>query len=76
MIIHLNAHSSFSLLEAIPSPQELVQAAASFGMPAIALTDHYSLAGVVEFQRACKSSGVNPIYGLEINLEPLSKEVE
>jgi DNA-directed DNA polymerase III PolC len=76
MIIHLNAHSSFSLLEAIPSPQELVQAAASFGMPAIALTDHYSLAGVVEFQRACKSSGVSPIYGLEINLEPLSKEVE
>jgi DNA-directed DNA polymerase III PolC len=76
MIVHLNAHSHYSLLEAEPSPQELVQTAAALGMPAIALTDHYSLAGVVEFQRACKKTGIDPIYGLEIDLEVLSKEVE
>jgi DNA-directed DNA polymerase III PolC len=76
MIVHLNAHSYFSLLEAETSPQILVQTAAALGMPAIALTDHYSLAGVVEFQRECRKIGVDPIYGLEIDLEPLSNELE
>jgi DNA-directed DNA polymerase III PolC len=41
-------------------------------MPALALTDHLSLTGSVEFYRACKSAGVQPILGLELDVQPPS----
>ena len=65
---HLHVHSCYSLLEALPSPGELVQAARQAGMPALALTDHYWLTGAVEFTLACRASGVHPILGLEVDL--------
>lgn len=71
MPVHLNCHSYFSLLEAVPSPADLVHAAAAAGMPALALTDYYSLAGAVEFQLACRETGVQPIFGLEVDLTPI-----
>ena len=51
-----------------------MQAAQANGMPAIGLTDHNLLTGVIEFVTACKSTGVQPIIGLEIRLidSPLS----
>lgn len=67
MFVHLHVHSYYSLLEALPAPAELAQAAASGGMPAVALTDRRSLAGVVEFHDACKTVGVQPIFGLEVD---------
>ncbi|HPC05230.1 MAG TPA: DNA polymerase III subunit alpha [Anaerolineaceae bacterium] len=72
MPVQLNCHSYFSLLEALPSPAELAQAAASRGMTALALTDHYSLAGAVEFDSACRKAGIQPIFGLEVDLAALS----
>lgn len=71
MPAHLNCHSYFSLLEAVPSPAELAQAAAAGGFTALALTDHYSLAGAVEFEAACRKSGIQPIFGLEVDLAPV-----
>lgn len=68
MVAHLIAHSCFSFLEALPTPQDLVQAAAGQGMPAIALTDHRYLTGSVEFFQACRKAGIQPIHGLEIDL--------
>jgi len=69
--VHLNCHSYFSLLEAVPSPAELVSAAAAAGMSALALTDHYSLAGAVEFQTASQKAGIQPVFGLEVDLLPI-----
>ena len=56
------------------SPAELVQAAQENGMPAIGLTDHNLLTGVVEFVTACKAAQIQPVIGLEIHLQdgPLS----
>ena len=68
MFIHLNTHSYYSFLEGLPSPAELVDAAAALGMPAIALTDRAYLTGAVEFYDACHAMGVQPILGLEINV--------
>jgi DNA polymerase-3 subunit alpha len=65
---YLHNHSHFSLLEALPSPAELVAAAAATGIPALALTDHRYLSGAVEFALACRRSGVQPIFGLELDL--------
>ncbi len=69
MFIHLNAHSAYSLQEGLSLPAELVQAAAAGGMPALGLTDHRLLSGTVEFVSACLKAGVQPILGLEIDLE-------
>lgn len=37
-------------------------------MPALAITDHLSLSGVVEFYISCKNKGIKPIIGLEFDL--------
>jgi DNA polymerase III subunit alpha len=69
MFVHLTTHSAYSLQEGLASPLELVQAAQDQGMPAIGLTDHRLLTGSVEFVHACKEAGIQPILGLEIDLE-------
>jgi DNA polymerase-3 subunit alpha len=69
MYIHLTAHSAYSLQEGLALPAELAEAAAREGMPALGLTDHRLLTGSVEFVAACKRNGLQPILGLEIDLE-------
>ena len=68
MVVALSTHSCYSLLEGVPTPQELVDAAANRIMPALALTDHRPLTGAVEFALACDHAGLQPILGLEIDL--------
>jgi DNA polymerase III subunit alpha len=67
LFTHLHTHSYFSFLEALDSPAALVQAAAENGLEALALTDHLSLSGAVEFYTACQEAGIKPILGLEID---------
>ena len=68
MFIHLTTHSAFSLQEGLSTPTDLVQAAQANGMPALGLTDHNLLTGVIEFVTACKAVDIQPIIGLEIDL--------
>ncbi len=68
--IHLRSHSYYSFLRGLPSPQELAQTAAGMGMPALALTDHHSLSGAIEFHDACTQVGIQPILGLEVEAAP------
>ena len=69
MYTHLTCHSTFSLQEGLATPAELVQAAQGYGMSALGLADHRLLTGAVEFVTACKDSGIQPILGLEIDIE-------
>jgi len=50
-------------------PSELAAAAQAAGMPALALTDHRMLTGAVEFYLACQKAGVQPVLGLEVDLD-------
>ncbi len=68
MFLHLHTHSSYSFLEGLASPAELVQAAARLGLPALGLTDHIGLTGAVEFYDACREAGLRPILGLELEV--------
>jgi len=68
MYLHLTIHSAFSLQEGLATPTELVQAAQENGMTALGLTNHNLLTGMIEFVTASKAAGVQPILGLEINL--------
>lgn len=69
MFIHLTTHSAYSLQEGLSSPAELVQAARRQGMKALGLTDHRLLTGVVEFVNACEQAEIQPLLGLEIDLD-------
>jgi DNA polymerase-3 subunit alpha len=63
--IHLHVHSHYSLLDGCIHERDLVHKAASLDMPALALTDHGSLFGAIEFYEAAVREGIKPIIGME-----------
>ncbi|PWU20078.1 MAG: DNA polymerase III subunit alpha [Bdellovibrio sp.] len=69
-MVHLHVHSEYSLLEASCRVKDLAKKAASFGMPACALTDLGNMYGAIEFYFACKDKNIKPILGLEAFLAP------
>jgi DNA polymerase-3 subunit alpha len=63
--VHLHNHSDYSLLDGASSIPRMVERAAEMRMPALALTDHGSLFGAVEFYQEARRAGVKPILGME-----------
>src|SRR6266542_5655 len=63
--IHLHLHTEYSLLDGAIRMKELMKKAAEFKMPAVAITDHGSLFGAVEFYQEARRAGVKPILGME-----------
>lgn len=68
--VHLHVHTHYSLLDGANRIDELVRTAKSMGMPAIAITDHGNMFGVIEFYREAVHAGVKPILGLEAYIAP------
>jgi DNA polymerase-3 subunit alpha len=64
--VHLHVHSEYSILDGACRIPDLVARAAELEMPAVALTDHGSLAGAVELYRDCGKAGVKPVIGCEV----------
>jgi len=62
--IHLNVASGYSLKYGTTQPHDLVQRAAEFEMPALALTDRDGLAGAIRFTQSCVDYGIAPIIGV------------
>ncbi len=58
-------HSYYSLLDGLSSPEDLAKKAREQGSPALAITDHGNMHGVLEFFKACKKEGIKPILGCE-----------
>jgi DNA-directed DNA polymerase III PolC len=69
MFVSLNNYSCFSFLHAVPTPEELVQAAVENGHGAVALTDRGYLSGGFRFYDACVQAGIQPILGLTLPVE-------
>jgi len=63
---HLHVHSEYSLLDGACKVEALAARAAELGQPAIGLTDHGVMNGVVEMQQAARKHGIKPILGCEI----------
>ncbi|MBI3963767.1 MAG: DNA polymerase III subunit alpha, partial [Candidatus Kerfeldbacteria bacterium] len=63
--VHLHTHSHYSLLDGLARIDELVARAAALGMPALALTDHGALYGLIEFTQKAAAAGIKPILGIE-----------
>ena len=62
---HLHVHSEYSLLDGACKIDKLAERAASFGQPALGLTDHGVMNGAVELYKATQAHGIKPIVGLE-----------
>src|SRR3989475_1753815 len=69
MFVHLHCHSHYSFLRAVPSPAEIIAAAAEHAMPAVALTDTGGLYAAVPFYLAAREAGVKPIVGAVLEVE-------
>ena len=66
--VELHAHSAFSFLDGASLPDEMADAAAALGHSALAITDHDTLSGSMEFAHAATAAGIRPITGAEISL--------
>ncbi|MGB3731183.1 DNA polymerase III subunit alpha [Microbacterium sp.] len=68
--VHLHVHSEYSMLDGAAKIGAMTQAAAEYGMPAIAVTDHGNTFAAFEFYKAANAAGVKPIIGLEAYVTP------
>lgn len=68
-IAHLHVLSGYSFGQSILLPEEIAFLSARMGCHSVAICDHFSLAGAVELDRACRKVGIKPIIGAGIELE-------
>jgi error-prone DNA polymerase len=68
--VELHCHSAFSFLDGASLPDELVVAALEQGHTAMALTDHDTLSGSMEFAQAAGAYGLHAIHGAEVSVRP------
>ncbi|NLM96892.1 MAG: PHP domain-containing protein, partial [Halanaerobiaceae bacterium] len=68
--IHLHSHTEYSLLDGAARVDALVSRARELGMPAVAMTDHGALYGVVDFYKKARAEKIKPIIGCEVYLTP------
>ena len=62
---HLHVHTEFSILDGASRLDDLVAAAAADGQPALGITDHGNMYGVLDFYKSCNKQGIKPILGTE-----------
>ena len=63
--IHLHVHSDYSIRDGASKLNTLIARAKQLNMPALALTDHGNMFGVLNFEHICRANGINPIIGEE-----------
>lgn len=66
--VHLHVHTEYSILDGFSNIRRLVARTRELGMPALAITDHGAMYGVIEFYHAAKEAGIKPIIGMEAYL--------
>jgi len=71
--VHLHVHTQYSLLDGAIRIDSLLQRAASFRMPSLAITDHGTMYGVIEFYEKAYKAGIKPIIGCEVYVAPTSR---
>jgi len=70
LFIHLHLHSEYSLLDGAARIKGAVAKAKEMGMPALAITDHGVMYGVIDFYKACQKAEIKPILGCEVYVAP------
>ena len=70
---HLHVHTEYSLLDGSNKIKEYVKRVKELGMSSAAITDHGVMYGVIDFYRAAKDAGINPVIGCEVYVAPNSR---
>ncbi len=70
---HLHVHTEYSLLDGSNKIKEYVKRLGELGMTAGAITDHGVMYGVIDFYKACRDAGINPVIGCEVYVAPGSR---
>jgi DNA polymerase-3 subunit alpha len=70
---HLHVHTEYSLLDGSNKIKEYAARVKELGMTAAAITDHGVMYGVIEFYKAAKAQGIQPILGCEVYVAPNSR---
>ena len=68
--VHLHNHTHYSLLDGLTKVPQLIEHVKKDGMHSVAITDHGTMSGAVEFYKAAKAEGIKPIIGIETYLAP------
>ncbi len=68
--VHLHVHSENSLLDGLESPLNLIERAKDLDMKSLALTDHGTMRGLLDFYYSAKKNNINPILGQEFYFHP------
>ncbi|MFQ6131438.1 MAG: DNA polymerase III subunit alpha [Armatimonadota bacterium] len=71
--VHLHNHTEYSLLDGACRIGDLVALTREMGLPAVAITDHGAMYGVIDFYQACREAGVKPIIGCEVYVAPRTR---
>ncbi len=71
--VHLHLHTEYSLLDGACRLDRLVDKAHELKFPALAITDHGAMHGVIEFYQAARAKGIKPIIGCEVYVAPGSR---
>ena len=71
--IHLHVHTKYSLLDGASDIKSLISYAKELDMPALAITDHGVMYGVIEFYQEAMKQGVKPIIGCEVYITGIFK---
>ena len=73
MFTHLHVHTEYSLLDGFCRIPRLISRARELGFNALAITDHGSMYGVIQFYLAAREAGIKPIIGCEVYMAPSSR---
>ena len=71
--VHLHNHTEYSLLDGASRVGKLVARAKELGMPAVAITDHGTMCGVIDFYKHAQKQGIKPVIGCEVYVAPRSR---
>ncbi|MAO73332.1 MAG: DNA polymerase III subunit alpha [Acidimicrobiaceae bacterium] len=72
--VHLHTHTEFSMLDGAARIPDAVAAAVNDGQPALGITDHGNMYGVLDFYKGCNQHGIKPIIGTEAYMALESRE--
>lgn len=68
--VHLHNHTHYSLLDGLQKVPQMIDRAIEHGQTAVAITDHGTMSGAIEFYKLCKEKNIKPIIGMEAYIAP------
>jgi len=71
--VHLHTHTEFSMLDGAARIQDVVAKAVADGQPAVGITDHGNMYGILDFYKECNDQGIVPVLGTELYMAAESR---